>query len=108
VLNAEQDYANAQLQLVISRHDEYVAASLVLAAMGRLDIRSLNPALPAYDPKRNFDRVRNLGWLPIDVVVQALDAAGAPREHNAYTPTSAPIDPDLAGRGVASPQPNEP
>ena len=92
MLNAEQEYATAQLQLVGARHDEYVAAAQLLAAMGRLEIRYLNPALPAYDPKRNFDRVRNKGWLPIDAVVGALDAAGAPREHNPYTPTGAPID----------------
>ena len=52
--------------------------------------------------------MRNLGWLPIDVVVKALDAAGAPREHNAYSPTSAPVDDDLAARSVANPQPKEP
>ena len=108
VLNAEQQYATAQLQLIDARHDEYVGAAQLLAAMGRLQIRYLNPALPAYDPKRNFDRVRNKGWLPIDEVVRALDAAGAPREHNPYTPTSAPIDPDLAARSVANPQPKEP
>ena len=108
VLNAVQEYANAQLQLVVSRHDEYVAAAQLLASMGRLEIRYLNPALPAYDPRRNFDRVRNLGWLPIDPVVEALDAAGAPREHNPYTPTSAPIDHDLGARSVANPEPKEP
>jgi outer membrane protein len=108
VLNAEQELRNAQLQLVISRHDEYVAAAQLLASMGRLEIRYLNPALPPYDPRRNFDRVRNKGWLPIDPVVEALDAVGAPREHNPYTPTSAPIDHDLDARGLARPEPSEP
>jgi outer membrane protein len=108
VLNAEQQSQTAQLQLIDARHDEYVGAAQLLAAMGRLQIRYLNPDLPAYDPKRNFDRVRNKGWLPIDEVVRALDAAGAPREHNPYTPTSAPIDPDLTARSVVNPQPKEP
>ena len=108
VLNAEQEFRDAQLQLVISRHDEYVAAANLLAAMGRLEIKYLNPALPAYDPKRNFDRVRDKGWLPIDPVVEALDAAGAPREHNPYTPTGAPIDSDLTARSITNPHPGEP
>jgi outer membrane protein len=108
VLNAEQEFRDAQLQLVISRHDEYVAAANLLAAMGRLEIKYLNPSLPAYDPKRNFDRVRDKGWLPIDPVVEALDAAGAPREHNPYTPTGAPIDSDLTARSITNPHPGEP
>ena len=109
VLNAEQEYTTAQLALITSRHDEYVASAQLLAAMGRLEIRYLNPALPAYDPRRNFDRVRHKGWLPVDPIVAAFDAAGAPREHNPYTPpTSAPVDDDLAARGVGAPQPKEP
>jgi outer membrane protein len=78
VLNAEQELRNAQLQLVDSRHDEYVAAAQLLAVMGRLELRDLNPAAPVYDPRRNFDRVRYGGWTPLDPVVRLLDSTAAP------------------------------
>jgi outer membrane protein len=108
VLNAEQELRNAQLALVQSRHDEYVFTAQLLSAMGRLELRYLNPAAPTYNPKRNFDQVRMKGWTPMDPVVQAFDAAGAPAGGGGGKATQAPIDPDLAKRGVAKPQPQRP
>ncbi|HEY1751102.1 MAG TPA: TolC family outer membrane protein [Caulobacteraceae bacterium] len=85
VLNAEQELEQSQLALVGARHDEYVAAAAVLAAMGALDARALIPGAAVYDPKANFERLRHApGALPWDRAVQALDRIGAPK------PTPAP------------------
>jgi outer membrane protein len=85
VLNAQQELEQSQLALVGARHDEYVAAAAVLAAMGALDARELIPSEARYDPKVNFDRVRHgVGWVPWEGAVGAIDRLGAPK------PTPAP------------------
>lgn len=108
VLNAEQELRNAELSLVQSRHDEYVATALLLSSMGRLEIRNLDASAPRYDPKRNFDRVKYRGWTPLDPVARSLDAALAPGGGGGRKATSAPIDSDLSARGTATPQPTRP
>ncbi len=80
VLITEQDLGNAQLALVNSRHDEYVAATSLLAAMGGLRVQDFAPGVPIYDSTANFDRVRHaVGWTPWDPAVAAIDRLGAPR-----------------------------
>jgi outer membrane protein len=108
VLNAEEEQRTAELQLVTSRHDEYVASAQLLANMGRLEIKYLNADLPAYDPKRNFDRVRYKGWTPLDPLLLALDNATAPGEGGQRKVTQAPVDKELIGRDGGEPKPNEP
>jgi outer membrane protein len=78
VLNAEQELANDQLTAAIAKHDEYVAAANVLAAMGRLEAKDLIPAMKQYDPKRNFRKLRfALGYVPWEEPIAALDKAAA-------------------------------
>jgi outer membrane protein len=90
VLNAQQELEQSQLALVGARHDEYVAAAAVLAAMGALEAQDLLPGEPRYDPKANFDRVRHaVGWVPWEGAVGAIDRLGAPR----VTPAPAPSPP---------------
>jgi outer membrane protein len=85
VLNAQQELEQSQLALVGARHDEYVAAAAVLAAMGALDAKDLIPSEVRYDPKANFDKVRHaIGWVPWEGAVGAVDRLGAP------PPTPAP------------------
>jgi outer membrane protein len=80
VLNAQQELETSQLALVGARHDEYVAAADVLAAVGVLDAKNLVPDTRLYDPKANFDKVRHApGWAPWEDAVGALDQVGAPR-----------------------------
>ncbi|MGE5502709.1 MAG: TolC family outer membrane protein, partial [Ignavibacteriales bacterium] len=65
VLNAEQELRQAELALVSARHDEYVAAASVLAAMGDLEAAKLTPGVPIYDPAKNFNKVsHSWGWVP--------------------------------------------
>jgi outer membrane protein len=90
VLNAQQELETSQLALVGARHDEYVAAAGVLAAMGALEAKALIPAEPLYDPKANLEAVRHApGWVPWEGAVQAIDRLGAPRP----TPAPAPSPP---------------
>jgi outer membrane protein len=79
VLNAQQELENSELALVGARHDEYVAAAGVLAAMGSLEAKDLIPNEPRYDPGVNFKKVRHgLGWTPWEPAVSAIDHIGAP------------------------------
>ncbi len=63
ILNAEQEYLNAQVTLVSARRDAYVAAFTLLAAMGKAEAQDLGLDGGAlYDPQLNYDRVRNKIW----------------------------------------------
>ena len=77
VLNAEQELASAQLQLLSSRFQEYVSRSGLLLAMGRLDARTVNSAIPAKDPAAEFNKVRWRGMLPTDPAMMLLDHVGS-------------------------------
>jgi len=90
VLNAQYELEQSQLALVGARHDEYVAAAGVLAAMGALEARVLVPDAPRYDPKVNFDKVRHAtGWVPWEKALDSLDRVGGP----ATTPPPPPSEP---------------
>ncbi|HTX47924.1 MAG TPA: TolC family outer membrane protein [Caulobacteraceae bacterium] len=79
VLNAQQELETAQLDLVNARHDEYIAAAAVLAAIGALDAHDFAPGERLYDPNRNLDKVRHgVGWVPWEGAVGAIDRLGAP------------------------------
>ena len=74
VLNAEQELRQAELNQVSARRDEYVAASSVLATMGRLEARNLTPTVPQYDAKANARRLRmTWGWVPWEEPLAILD-----------------------------------
>jgi outer membrane protein len=90
VLNAQQELEQSQLALVGARHDEYVAAAAVLAAMGALEAQALIPNEVRYDPKANAERVRHaVGWVPWEGAVGAIDKLGAPK----VTPAPPPSPP---------------
>lgn len=96
VLNAEQELASAQLTLLSNRYSEYVARSALLLAMGRLDARTVNSAIPASDPNAEFRKVRWRGVSPTEPVVMLLDRVGS------ASPNAKP-KPDL--RGAKQPKP---
>ncbi|MBB4642399.1 TolC family outer membrane protein [Rhizorhapis suberifaciens] len=63
ILNAEQEYLNAQVQLVSARRDAYVAGFTLLAAMGRGEAGDLGLDGGAlYDPIANYERVKGRIW----------------------------------------------
>ena len=57
VLDREQELRSAQLNLVSSERDAYVAAYGVLSAMGLLSVEHLGLGIPTYDPDVNYNRV---------------------------------------------------
>ena len=77
VLNAEQELASAQLNLLSSRYQEYIARSALLLAMGQLDARTVNSAIPAKDPEAEFKKVRWRGMLPTDPLLMLVDHVGS-------------------------------
>jgi outer membrane protein len=97
-LNADVELRNAQLSLVGSRHDEYVAAANVLLAMGRLEGKDLIPTQPQYDPARNFRHLRiTWGWVPWEEPISVVDRAVAfpPIPQAKELPHEKPIGPGL-------------
>lgn len=81
VLIAEQDLYSAQIALAAARHDAYLASAALLAATGSLSAETLVPAVPRYDPEKNFNHVaRTPFWTPWEPVVAAVDSLGAPAD----------------------------
>ena len=79
VLISEQNLASAQIALVTSRHDEYVAGANLLAATGSLFTDQLTSGVPIYDPKVNLDHVRHAyPWAPWAPAVSKIDHLGSP------------------------------
>jgi hypothetical protein len=78
VLNTQQELTQAQIALLRNRFTEYTARAGVMAAIGRLDVNLLAPGVERYDPKRDFDRVKNRYALPTEFVVRTLDGIVTP------------------------------
>ena len=95
VLNAEQELRQAQLSQVGARHDEYISAAGVLAAMGRLEAKNLTPVGPRYDPKTHFGKLRiTWGWVPWEEPIGIVDSAMVPKP--VEKPLEAPLPPAIA------------
>jgi outer membrane protein len=112
VLNAEQELRSAQLSQVNARRDEYVAASTVLAAMGRLEARNLVPSVPQYDAKANFRKLRiTWGWVPWEEPIAivdrnvALPPAPQPKEKPIEGPIPPGLQPPPAATSAPAPEP---
>lgn len=65
VLDAEQEYLNAQVSLVRAQRDELVARYQLYSAIGRLNARSLGLDVPYYDDQDHFEQVRDK-WTGLD------------------------------------------
>lgn len=59
VLDAEQELLDAQVSLVRTERDEYVAAFQLRQAVGRLTAARIGLGVDLYDPVRHYDAVRN-------------------------------------------------
>lgn len=66
VLNAEQEYLSAQIDLATTRHDLVVANYLVLAQTGSLNAEVLELSSEVYDPEAHYAEARE-NWFGIDI-----------------------------------------
>jgi len=107
VLLTQETLRSAQLSLVQSQRDLYVAQASLLAAMGRLDAQSLIQGVPYYDPAANFEKVKNAGATPWDPLIEALDHVLRPSPPDPGRPIPQPAAP-AAGPALkpASPMPS--
>jgi outer membrane protein TolC len=62
VLDAQQEYLLAQVNLVRAHRDEVVAAHQVLASVGQLTAGGLGLAAARYDVNRHYDEVKDKFW----------------------------------------------
>jgi outer membrane protein TolC len=65
VLDSEQEYLNARVNLVTTQRDEAVAALTLLSAVGRLTATDMNLAVDLYDTGRHYQDVQNK-WFGTD------------------------------------------
>jgi outer membrane protein len=65
ILDAEQEFLDAQVNLIRARRDEIVAGYAVLAAMGLLTARDLGLDVEPYNPEDDYLAVRNR-WFGLD------------------------------------------
>lgn len=93
VLYIEQSLRNAELAQSSAKHDSYVAAAVVLNAMGLLQAQILIPDLDPYDPARSFNRVRSQGAVPWEFVPAALDHLTAPPLRRLPAAPRTPVSP---------------
>ena len=87
VLNAEQEYQDAQIQLATTRRDLVVAGYQLLASIGTLDAETLELGSDVYDPEAHFEEARQ-NWFGISIT----DASGRRQAFDVIDPENAPDD----------------
>jgi outer membrane protein len=90
-LYIEQSLRQAELSRSAARHDEYVAAAGLLAAMGLMQAQVLAPGVDVYDPAHAFRAVRDDGAVPWEGVPAALDGLNTPSLKRLAPPPTAPL-----------------
>ncbi len=81
VLNAEQEFLDAQIELVTTRRELVVASYQLLSSMGTLNAEALELGLDIYDPEAHFEEARQ-NWFGIDIT----HADGRREAYNAADP----------------------
>lgn len=78
VLYAQQLLRDAQVSLLASNRDRYLAQATVLRQTGMLEVRAIMSGLQLHDAAKNLRRVENRNAVPWERLLAALDKAGAP------------------------------
>jgi len=76
LLVAEQNLREAQLALIASRHDSYVAQATLLRQMGYLEARVVLVGLNIYDPSAHLRQIKEKGDVPWEGLIRKIDASG--------------------------------
>ena len=90
VLIAQERLRDAELALAQARRDTYVDEAVLLNAMGRLEIARIVAGAPLYDSAAAFKKVKSLGAVPWEPLIQAIDTLGAPMRPDPNRPIPAP------------------
>jgi outer membrane protein len=78
VLYAQQQLRDAQVSLLASDRDRYIAQATVLREAGMLEIRAIMSGVQLHDPAKNLRRVENRNSVPWEALLAGLDRAGKP------------------------------
>ena len=78
VLFAHSALRDAEIALVNSEHDLYLAEATILRQAGLLEARTLLVSTPLYDPARNTRHAARRGAVPWEGLVRAVDRAAMP------------------------------
>ncbi len=81
VLYAQQSLRDAEVALLGSRRDRYVAEAILLRRTGLLEADTILTSAPVYDPAANLRGAERKNALPWDGVVEMIDRLGAPAAH---------------------------
>ena len=101
LLIAQETLTGARISLADAAHDQALEGAAVLAAVGRLEARTLLQGAPLYQPQVSFRRVEGRGSVPWEIIPKTLDRIGAPVPPQ---PAPLPEPPDPAGPvRIASP-----
>jgi outer membrane protein len=76
VLYAQNSLGEAEIGLLASRRDSYVARAVMLRQLGQLETSKLLVGGPRYAPDDYLRRVRGRGALPWDGAIRAIDGLG--------------------------------
>lgn len=93
ILNAQQELLQAQLNFLRTRANEYTGRVQLLASTGMLRPETLSATTVAYDPTRNFNRVKWKGALPTEIVTRVLDLVSQPDLAKPVAGDTTPIRP---------------
>ena len=86
LVNVELDFANARVQLLDTRHDEYAARAALLAAMGVLEARFLTPGVALYNPEASLKKAERSGGVPWEGAMEAIDVGPQTRPPASISP----------------------
>ena len=78
VLYAQQQLRDAEVALLGSERDRYVAQALLLRQTGQLEVRSILTGVQLHDPARHLHDVERRHAFPWELLFKRLDKAGAP------------------------------
>lgn len=108
VLNAEQEFLDAQVSLISTRRDLVVASYTVLASIGRLSAQSIELSTEIYHPEAHYEEVRRK-WA--GVTITRTENYDAPTEFAVTSENLPPVAPfpspraAFAAADVALPEP---
>lgn len=78
VLYAQQQLRDAEVALLASERDRYVAQALLLRQTGQLEVRSILTGVQLHDPARHLRDIERRHAFPWELLFKTLDKAGAP------------------------------